>query len=1022
MMINENDLEKLLLGLFEGIDYEVLHGSNLSENSNDSIRSTYQDNILHAKLRSALELINPTIPDEKFEEVVDYVNKKIDLKELEKENKSFHEIIINGYYAEYLSEKNKKINGIINLIDFKNPLRNNFCLVNQFLIFKNGKKYILDAVVFVNGIPLVAIEIKNGLSAADTKQETYEQLQNYKNNVPSLFRSNLFIAIINGLEALITPFSAPIERLMNWRTPDIYNKQGYDNSKKISHLVNGLFTKENFIDFIENFVIFDNNNRKIIKKIATYYQYYCTNKLYQKTLTALKENKSTIGTVFHTPGSGKTLSMLFYSKKLICKIEKNRPTIILLSDRNDIDIQSFNIFGSYADFFKEKPVQASSRSDLKKQLSSHKVGGIISSTVQKFSNKSTKISIDILSKRENIIVIVDEAHRSHYNFIDGFAKDLRQSLPNAKFVAFTGTPIFTSTKNTALVFGKIIDTYNMQQAFIDNVTVPVYYESRLSKLHLNQEEKTQLDTFFTKTTDGEDDATKQRLKTENTKVTAILNSKAYISSITQDILEHFSKRSEVIKGKGLIVCSDREKCVRIYQEIIECHPKWHSDSETKGKIKVVMTGSAKDPADFQPHIWRKRQLKFIAQRFKDPEDSLTLVIVCDMWLTGFDIPCLHTLYISKKIKDHTLIQAISRVNRTYAGKPNGLIVDYAAILSSLKKAFAQYAYEIDSQIFDEEGISSAIEEMQKRYHAIKMLLKGVDLSEEKINSTEKILETIFLAMDTILKEKNGRENFLRNFSDLSNAFSLCATTEEAQSISNEVAFFNSLRIAFSNKNESKKNYKNLNKKISKVVSDSITSEGVVNLFSSAGMKNKQISIFSDEFLEEIKKIDLKNLAVETLKKLLEDEVNERLKRNIVRRKKLSEMLQATINRYHNQAISNVQVIEELIKIAKTIRKEKEKGKELKLNEDESAFYDALADNQSARDVFDESKLALIAQEVAEAIKNSTTIDWTIKESLKAKIRVKVKRILRKHGYPPDLQEKATMTVLKQAEILSETES
>lgn len=1014
-IFTEDVVEQAALAWFENLGYELVYGPDIAPDGENQQRASYSDIILDQKLRSALAAINPSIPAD----VIDEVYRKVSASaspDIFEDNKIFHRMLVNGVEVEYAKPDGNITGDKVWLIDFDNPQNNDFCAVNQLTVVENRQKRRPDIVVFVNGLPLAIVELKNAVNENTTNTHAYNQLQTYKKDIPVLFRTNAVLVISDGIEARVGSLTANKERFMPWRTID-GETIAPKGSAELETLLKGLFEKEVLLDLIQNFTVYESEAERVIKKIAAYHQYHAVNKAVDCTVAASSESgDKRAGVIWHTQGSGKSLSMAFYAGKIIQQKAMENPTLVVLTDRNDLDDQLYGTFCQCQELLRQTPVQAKDRKHLRELLSVAS-GGVVFTTIQKFAPEKGE-AFPLLSDRRNIVVIADEAHRSQYDFIDGFARHMRDGLPNASFIGFTGTPIELSDKDTYAVFGENIHTYDIQQAVEDGATVRIYYESRLAKIELDQNERPHIEEEFQEITEGEETDRKEKLKSKWARLEALVGAEKRVNLIAQDIVDHFERRIEAMEGKGMIVCMSRRICVDLYNAIIKLRPSWHSDDNEKGFIKVVMTGSASDPGSFQPHIRNKAGRDLLARRVKDPSDPLKLVIVRDMWLTGFDAPCMHTMYVDKPMQGHGLMQAIARVNRVFKDKPGGLVVDYLGIADSLKKALANYTERDRS----ETGVpqDEAIALMLEKYEIVRQLFHGFDYSSAIEGTPQDRLCIIPAAMEHILSQEKGRERFMQASLALSKAFALCAASDESIAVRDEVGFFQNVRSAFAKSTSGAgKDQEDLNTALQQIVSKAVSSMEMVDIFAAAGLKNPDISILSDDFLAEVKGMERKNLALEMLKKLIRDEIKSRARKNVVQARNFTEMLESTVYRYQGRLIEAAQVIEELIGLAKEMREAKSKGEELGLNDDEAAFYDALADNNSAREVLGDDQLREISRELSESIKKSTdVIDWTVKESIRAKIRVRVKRILRKYGYPPDIQEKATQTVLEQAELLS----
>ncbi len=1024
-MITESEIEQAALEILEELDYTVIYGPDMAPDSLNPERERWDDVILKGRLRDAIARLNPTIPKEAQDEALKKVL-RIHSQNLIKSNEKFHNYLVNGVEVEY--RYNNRIKGdIVQLFDFNNIKNNEFLAINQFTIIQDNKNRRPDIILFVNGIPLVVIELKNPVDENATIDSAYNQLQTYKDEISNLFIYNEILVISDGTEAQTGTLTSPREWFLAWKSVD-GETIAPNNMPQLQVLLQGMLSKERLLDLIKHFIVFMKTKSKTNKIIAGYHQYFATNKAIKTTIKATKTNRK-VGVVWHTQGSGKSLTMCFYSGKLVLNKELNNPTIVVITDRNDLDDQLFNTFSSCEDLLRQKPVQAKNREDLKEKLKVAS-GGIIFTTIQKFSNEENKKTYDLLSTRKNIIVMADEAHRSQYGFKAkvskkdasisyGFAKYLRDALPNASFIGFTGTPIELEDRNTRAIFGNYIDIYDIEQAVEDKRTVRIYYESRLVKLDIDPEEKKKIDEEFEEVTETEEEHRKEKLKGKWARLEAVVGAEKRIRLIAKDIAHHFQEREEIMEGKAMIVCMSRRICVELYNEIIKLKPEWHNEDDNKGTIKVIMTGSASDPKSWQQHIRTKQRRRELGERFKDAESSFKLAIVRDMWLTGFDVPSLHTLYIDKPMKGHSLMQAIARVNRVFKDKPGGLVVDYLGIADELKKALYTYSRSggRGKPTFDQE---EAVAVMLEKYEIIKAMFYKFDYSKFFKGTAREKMALVPAAIEHILNQEKGKERYLKHVTELSKAFALAVPHEEAMKIRDEVGFFQAIKAAMVKATTpSGKTYEELNSAIKQIVSKAISSDKIIDVFDAAGLKKPDISILSDEFLEEVKGMKYRNLAIEALKKLLNDEVKARFRTNKVKSKRFSQMLEETVRRYQNRSIDSAQVINELIEIAKEVREAQKQGKELGLTDDELAFYDALDYHEGATEILGEEVIKKIAKELTKYIKNNTSIDWKLRESVRAKLRIGVKRLLKKYGYPPDKQKMATDLVLEQAELLSD---
>jgi len=927
-------------------------------------------------------------------------------------NKKFHNYLVNGVDIEYRHEGRIK-GDIVRLFDFETPENNDFLAVNQFTVIEGNHNRRPDIVLFVNGLPLAVIELKNPADEEATIWSAYRQLQTYKEEIPSLFTYNELLVVSDGTQARAGTITSNQEWFLPWKTID--GKELAPMAlPQLQVLLQGMFEKGRCLDIIRNFITFEKRRRQTTKILAAYHQYHTTNKAVTKTIEAINKDKR-VGVVWHTQGSGKSLTMVFYTGKLILHKKLENPTIVVLTDRNDLDDQLFNTFSASQSLLRQSPAQAKDREDLKKSLNVAS-GSIVFTTIQKFFPEQKGETYPVLSERKNIIVIADEAHRSQYEFIDGFARHIRDALPNASFIGFTGTPIELSDRSTPAVFGDYIDIYDIQQSVEDGATVRIYYESRLAPIKLKEEERPKIDPGFEEVTENEEVYKKEKLKSKWAQLEAVVGGKKRIGLIAMDIVKHFEQRQEAMEGKAMIVCMSRRICVDLHNEIVKLKPEWYGKEDDKGIIKVIMTGSASDPQGWQEHVRTKPRRRELAERFKDPEDPFTIAIVRDMWLTGFDAPSLHTMYFDKPMRGHGLMQAIARVNRVFKDKPGGLIVDYLGVAPDLKEALATYTESggKGKPTFNQED---AVNVLLEKYEILVNLFHGFNYKKFFTGTPNEKMALIPAAIDHVLKQNDGKERLLKYVTELSKAFALAVPNEAALKIRDEVGFFQAVKASLVKTTVTKgKSEEQLDSAIKQIVSKAIATDEVVDIFKAAGLKKPEVSILSDTFLADIKGMEHKNLALETLKKLLNDEIKTMQKRNIVQARSFAEMLERTVKRYQNRNIETAQVIEELVNLAKKIRNDKNRGKLLNLSEEELAFYDALADNDSAVQVLGDDTLRKMATELSKTIKNNISIDWTLRENIQAKLRVSIKRLLRKYDYPPDKQRVATELVLKQAKL------
>jgi type I restriction enzyme R subunit len=1039
--LDETTVEGAALCWFKELDYSVAHAPHLAPGEIASERKSFGDVVLIGRMRNAITRLNPTIPSDAREEALRKVLRH-DAPSLVGNNRSFHRMLRDGVPVEYRRDDGSIAGDQVRLIDFNNSDANDWLAVNQFTVIEGQNNRRPDIVVFVNGLPLGIVELKIPEDTDKWFSAAYNQIQTYKQEIPSLMHYNEVTVISDGLEARIGSLTANQEWFKVWRTIE-GEFDAPPTALELETLVRGVFEKKRFLDLIRNFIAFEDDPDlgTTNKIIAGYHQFFAVKAAVDETLRATakdrvaeapgtywagkmeggKEGDRRVGVVWHTQGSGKSLSMLFYAGCIIENPAMENPTLVFLTDRNDLDDQLFGQFQRCHEIVRQTPVQAESVEHLRKLLNVAS-GGVVFTTIQKFMPEEKDGKAPELSKRRNIIVIADEAHRSQYDLIDGLARNLRDSLPNASFIGFTGTPIEKTDANTRAVFGDYISVYDIQRAVADKATVPIYYESRVAKLSLNASEIPKIDEEFEEITEGEELTRKEKLKTKWAALEALVGNPKRITLIAEDLVMHYERRLEAMEGKAMIVCMSRRVCVEMYNAIIKLRPEWASgsndDDAAKSCVaKIVMTGSAEDGPDWQQHIRNKEKRRKLAARFKDSKDPFKIVIVRDMWLTGFDAPSLSTMYIDKPMRGHALMQAIARVNRVFRDKPGGLVVDYLGLADQLKYALATYTQsggKGDPSI----DTAKATAVMLEKHEIACGIMHGFDWLKWDTGTPAEKMSLLPGAQEHILKQENGKERFVQVVTELSQAFALCAGSEDAIEIRDDIGFFQAVKAALAKKRGEGKSTDILDHAVRQLVAKAIAPEGeIIDVFSAAGLKQPDISILSDQFLAEVRGLKYKNVAAELLAKLLGEEIRARSKRNLVQSREFSEMLKKTLNAYHNRAIATQEVIEELIKLAKQMSVANQRGTDLGLNDDEVAFYDALAANNSALEVMGKDSLKVIATELVTQVRKSVTIDWTLRESARAKIKVLVKRILRKHGYPPDLQDEATKLVLQQAELL-----
>lgn len=1038
--ITESVVEQAALAWLESVGWQVVNGPEIAPGELDAERETYGQVILERRLRDVLARLNPKLPTEALDDAFRRLFRP-EGAELVLQNRAAHRLLVDGVTVEYRDRDGAIRGAQARVIDFDQPASNDWLAVNQFSVAENKHTRRPDVVLFVNGLPLAVIELKNAAGDA-TIWSAFQQLQTYQAEVPSLFATNALLVASDGVEARVGAIGAGREWFKPWRT--IGGEALADaHLPELQVVIDGLCHKQRFLDLIRDFIVFEDDGGWVIKKMAGYHQFHAVQAAVDETLRAAelmrersapgfaedrghyesgrraggKPGDRRIGVVWHTQGSGKSLTMAFYAGRIIREPAMENPTLVVLTDRNDLDDQLFGTFSRCAGLLRQPPTQADSRAHLR-ELLAVEAGGVVFTTIHKFFPEETGNQYPSLSERRNIVVIADEAHRSQYDFIDGYARHMRDALPHASFIGFTGTPIELQDANTRAVFGDYISIYDIQRAVQDGATVPIYYESRLAKLVLDEAERPKIDPEFEEATEGEEVERKEKLKSKWAQLEAVVGSDKRLELVAQDIVHHFEQRLEVMDGKGMIVCMSRRIAVGLYREITKLRPGWHTDEDEAGSIKIVMTGSASDPLDWQPHIRNKPRRESLANRFRDAKDPFRLVIVRDMWLTGFDAPSLHTMYIDKPMRGHGLMQAIARVNRVFKDKPGGLVVDYLGLAHELKQALATYT-ESGGKGRTALDQDEAVALMLEKHEVCCSFFHGFDWSKWTTGSPQERLGLLPPAQEYILVQEHGKDRFLTTVRELSQAFALSVPHDEALRIRDNVGFFQAVQAVLAKRAPSDtRPEEELDHAVRQIISRAVISEGVLDIFAAAGLEKPDISILSDEFLAEVRGMPQRNLAVELLQKLLKGEIKTRGRKNIVQARSFSEMLERTLRRYQNRAVEAAQVIEELIALARDMREAAARGEKLGLSEDEMAFYDALETSDSAVQVLGDETLRGIARELVETVRKNVTIDWTMRENVRAQLRVLVKRILRKYGYPPDKQEKATQTVLEQAALLS----
>ena len=1036
----ESQVEEAALGWLGELGYAVRHGSDISPDGPSPERVSYDYVLLTVRLHDALERLNPDLPPETLGEVLRKVE-QTETPSLIEENRRLHRYLVEGVPVEVAREDGSIGGDIARLIDFTDVDANDWLAVNQYTVIEGQKNRRADVVLFVNGLPLAVIELKNPGGENATLDGAFNQLQTYKDQIPSLFRTNATLVTSDGLHARLGSLTANLERFMPWRTVD-GSAVAPKGAPELGTVIEGVFEKARFLTLMRDFTVFGDTGAGLVKIVAGYHQFHAVRHAVESTIAAASpEGDRRIGVIWHTQGSGKSLLMAFYAGQIIAHPAMENPTVVVITDRNDLDDQLFGTFAMCRDLLRQTPQQANSREDLQKALT-RPSGGVVFTTIQKFAPEHGENDYPMLSDRRNVVVIADEAHRSQYGFrarvsrktgeiAHGFAKYLRDALPNASFIGFTGTPIEKGDVNTRAVFGEYIDVYDINRGVEDGATVPIYYESRLARIELDEEVKPLLDDEVAELTEDEAQGEQERLKRKWANVEAVVGTEKRLAIVAQDLVEHFDNRVVGMDGKAMIVCMSRRICVALYDQIINLRPQWHSGDDDSGDLKIVMTGAASDPKEWQQHIGGKARREMLAKRAKDPDDPLKLVIVRDMWLTGFDAPSMHTMYIDKPMQGHGLMQAIARVNRVFRDKPAGLIVDYIGIAQNLKSALGQYSRNDRKRAGIDEAVAVAV--LLEKYEIVSDMFHGFDYRSGLIGSPQERLAALAGAIEWVLdmqqreaareSTEDGKKRAHRRFNDavlaLSKAFALAAASDEARKIRDEVGFFQTVRAALAKSAPGAgRTSAERDLAVQQIVSRAVVSTEIVDILHAAGLETPDISILSDEFLAEVQGMDKKNLAMEALRKLINGEIRSRSRVNVVQTRAFSERLEEAITRYHTNAITTAEVIQELIKLAKDIRAAHQRGEEEGLSQEEISFYDALAQNESAIEVIGNNQLRVIAHELLSNLKSNASVDWQHRESARAKMRVLVKRILRKYGYPPDLQDAAVQTVLRQAEVLT----
>ena len=1025
--MTEDQLEQETLGWLKDVGYTLLSGPEIAFDGLMPERTNYVQTYLPNRVRDAVNRLNPSIPAVAREDAMKQVQ-DLGVPALLSANRHFHKLLVTGVPVQYQLDGETR-GDFVRLVDWETPANNEWLAVNQFSIKGPRHTRRPDIILFVNGLPLVLIELKNPADENADVWKAYDQIQTYKEQIPDVFQYNEVLVISDGTEALLGSLSADGERFMAWRTIDGNTLDPLGQFQELQTLVRGLLAPEYFLDYLRYFVLFEDDG-KLVKKIAGYHQFHAVRSAINQVVIASRPNGSHKGgVVWHTQGSGKSITMTCFAARVMQDPAMENPTILVITDRNDLDGQLFGVFSLSQDLLREQPVQATTRQDLRAKLGNRPSGGIVFATIQKFMLGEDEDTFPVLSDRSNIVVIADEAHRTQYGFDAklkgkageeryqaGYAQHLRDALPNATFVAFTGTPVSSEDRDTRAVFGDYIHIYDMQQAKEDGATVAIYYESRLAKLRLKEEDLPKIDAEVDELAEDEEDSAQAKLKSRWAALEKIVGAAPRIASVAADIVEHFAERNAAMPGKAMIVGMSRDICVHLYNEIKKLKPEWHSDDPEKGQIKIVMTGSASDKALLRPHIYDGKTKKRLEKRFKDPSDELQIVIVRDMWLTGFDAPCVHTLYVDKPMKGHNLMQAIARVNRVFKDKQGGLVVDYIGIGNELKAAMKEYTGSKGrgkTTVDAHEAYSILAEKLD----LLRGMLHGFDYSDFLTGGHK----TLAGAANHVLGIKEGKKRFADTAVAMSKAFSLCCTLDEAKSVREEVAFMQGVKVLLTKRDltAQRKSDEQKDFAIRQIISSAVVSDSVVDIFDAVGLDKPNIGLLDDAFLAQVKNLPERNLAVELLERLLHGEIKSRFKTNVTQEKKFSDMLTSVILRYQNRAIETAQVMEELIEMAKKFREAANRGEQLGLTEDEVKFYDALANNESAMRLMNDEILKKIAHELTESLRQNIKVDWNERESVRASLRLMVRRILRKYKYPPDQQDGAVELVLQQVQALGE---
>lgn len=1047
--MTEDQLERETLGWLAEVGYTPLFGPDLSPDGPAQERADYRQILLFERLRNAIARLNPDVPLAAREDALQQV-RDLGIPVQLAANRHFHKLLVGGVPVQY--QKDGETRGdFVRLVDWVTPTNNEWLAINQFSIKGPHHTRRPDIILFVNGLPLVLLELKNPADEAADIWKAYDQIQTYKEQIPDVFQYNEILVISDGSEARMGSLSANGERYMQWRTIDGVTLDPLGQFNELETLVRGVLAPAMLLDYLRFFVLFEDDGT-LVKKIAGYHQYHAVRSAIQHVVTASRPGGTHKGgVVWHTQGSGKSITMTCFAARVMQEAAMENPTIVVITDRNDLDGQLFGVFSLAQDLLREQPVQADTRQDLRAKLGKRPSGGIVFATIQKFMPGEDEDTFPVLSERSNIVVIADEAHRTQYGFEAklknvriskttvaandahalkaaepaveyaaryqvGYAQHLRDALPNATFVAFTGTPVSSEDRDTRAVFGDYIHVYDMQQAKEDGATVAIYFESRLAKLSLKADELPQIDAEVDELAEDEEESQQARLKSRWAALEKVVGAEPRVAAVAADLVTHYEERCKAQSGKAMVVAMSRDICVHLYNEIIKLRPDWHDADPEKGVVKIVMTGSASDKALLRPHIYSGQIKKRLEKRFKDPADPLRIVIVRDMWLTGFDAPCVHTLYVDKPMKGHNLMQAIARVNRVFKDKQGGLVVDYIGIANELKSALKEYTAS-QGRGRPTVDAAEAYAVLEEKLDILRGMLHGFDYSDFLTAGHKRLAG----AANHVLGIKDGKQRFADTALAMSKAFTLCCTLDDAKAVREEVAFMQAVKVILTKREISQKKKTNEERELAirQIIGSAVVSEEVVDVFQAVGLDKPDIGILDEAFLAEVRNLPERNLAVELLERLLEGEIKSRFSGNVVQEKKFSEMLTSVVKRYQNRSIETAQVIEELIEMAKKFHAAANRGEEMGLTEDEIRFYDALANNESAVRELNDETLKQIAHELTENLRKNITVDWSARASIRAKLRIMVKRILKKYKYPPDQQEGAVELVLRQAEALGE---